>query len=478
MTNKGLPKDFLWGGAVAAHQLEGGWKEGGKGISVADVMTVGSPKSYRKITNGIIAGEYYPNHEAIDFYHLYKDDIKLFAEMGFNCFRTSIAWTRIFPKGDELEPNKEGLKFYDDLFDECLKYNIQPVVTLSHFELPYHLVTEYGGFRNRKLIEFFVRFAKVCFEHYKDKVKYWMTFNEINNQANFNEDFAPFTNSGIFYEKGENRELTMYQAAHYELVASAKAVQIGHAINPDFQIGCMIAVGPIYPETCKPGDILMAQKAMERRYFFTDVHVHGSYPNHIKKYWQRKGLSLDITQEDLDTLKAGTVDYIGFSYYMSLAIRQREGNDTFEYDESTDLVRNQYVKASDWGWQIDPEGLRYTLNWLTDMYRLPLFIVENGYGAYDKVESDGSINDAYRIEYLRDHIKQMKLAVEEDGVDLMGYTPWGCIDLVSAGTGEMEKRYGFIYVDKDNQGNGTLKRSRKASFAWFKKVISSNGEAL
>lgn len=478
MNNKGLPNGFLWGGAVAAHQLEGAWQAGGKGMSVADVMTVGSPKSYRKITEGIVPGQYYPNHEAIDFYHHYKDDIKLFAEMGFKCFRTSIAWTRIFPKGDEQAPNEEGLKFYDDLFDECLKYNIEPVVTLSHFELPYHLVTEYGGFRNRKLIDFFVRFATVCFDRYKNKVKYWMTFNEINNQANYQEDFAPFTNSGIYYKENDNREEIMYQAAHYELVASAKAVQIGHAINPDFQIGCMIALVPIYPETCKPSDILMAQKTMERKYFFTDVHVHGKYPNHIKKYWQRKGFQLDITDQDLEILTRGTVDYIGFSYYMSNAIRKKAGNDHYDYNEKTDLIGNQFVKVSDWGWQIDPEGLRYTLNWLTDMYHLPLFIVENGFGAYDKVESDGSVHDQYRIEYLREHIKQMKLAVEEDGVDLMGYTPWGCIDLVSAGTGEMEKRYGFIYVDKDNQGNGTLKRSRKDSFAWYKRVIESNGEDL
>jgi len=421
MNNKGLPKDFLWGGAVAAHQLEGAWQKGGKGVSVADVMTVGSTKSYRKITEAVIAGEYYPNHEAIDFYHHYREDVALFAEMGFKCFRTSIAWTRIFPKGDELTPNEEGLKFYDDLFDECLKYNIEPIVTLSHFELPYYLVTQYGGFNNRKLIDFFVHFAEVCFKRYKNKVKYWMTFNEINNQANFNEDFAPFTNSGIFYKEGDNRELIMYQAAHYELVASAKAVEIGHKINPNFQIGCMIAVGPIYPETCKPGDMLMAQKAMERRYFFTDVHVHGCYPNYIKKYWQRKGFALDITTEDLDTLKRGTVDYIGFSYYMSYAIRKKPGNDAYEYNESTDFIRNEHVKASDWGWQIDPEGLRYTLNWLTDMYRLPLFIVENGFGAYDQVEVDGTIQDSYRIEYLREHIKQMKLAVEEDGVDLIAF---------------------------------------------------------
>ena len=473
-----LAKGFLWGGAVAAHQLEGGWQEGGKGISVADVMTAGAHGVEREITHGVLPGKYYPNHEAIDFYHRYKEDIALFAEMGFKCFRTSIAWTRIFPLGDEAEPNEAGLQFYDDLFDECLKYGIEPVVTLSHFELPYHLVTEYGGFRNRKLIEFFVRFAKVCFERYHTKVKYWMTFNEINNQANFHRDFMPFTNSGIVYKAGEDREPIMYQAAHYELVASAQAVKIGHEINPDLKIGCMIAMCPVYPATCKPEDVLMAHKAMQKRYYFTDVHVHGEYPNHMKNYFARKQYQLDITEQDLADLKQGCVDYIGFSYYMSFAIKHRDSNVTYDYDEQNDLVRNEYVKASDWGWQIDPVGLRYSLNWFADMYRLPLFIVENGFDAIDQLGEDGIVHDDYRIEYLREHIKTMKQAVEEDGVDLMGYTPWGCIDLVSAGTGEMKKRYGFIYVDKDNEGNGTLARSRKDSFHWYKNVIASNGEVL
>ena len=398
--------------------------------------------------------------------------------MGFTCFRTSIAWTRIFPNGDETEPNEAGLQFYDDLFDECLKYGIEPIVTLSHFEMPYALVENYGGFRNRKTIAFFERFATACLTRFHTKVKHWMTFNEINNQANFNEDFAPFTNSGIYYETGENREEIMYQAAHYELVASAKVVKIGHEINPDLEIGCMIAMGPIYPQTCHPKDIIMAQKAMEHRYYFADVHVHGTYPEWLKKEWTRKGYQLDITEDDLAILKTGTVDYIGLSYYMSFAIKHTPGSETFDYDESTQLVGNEYVKASDWGWQIDPEGLRYTLNWLTDMYHLPLFIVENGFGAYDQVDADGQVHDGYRIDYLKAHIIEMKKAVIEDGVDLIGYTPWGCIDLVSAGTGEMEKRYGFIYVDKDNAGDGSLKRSKKDSFYWYQNVISSNGDAL
>ncbi|HAP14829.1 MAG TPA: 6-phospho-beta-glucosidase, partial [Lactococcus sp.] len=374
-----LRKDFLWGGAVAAHQLEGGWKAGGKGVSVADVMTAGANGVERRITDGVLPGENYPNHEAIDFYHRYKDDVKLFAELGVNCFRTSIAWTRIFPNGDEQEPNEEGLQFYDDLFDECLKNGIEPVITLSHFEMPYHLVTAYGGWRNRQLIDFFVRFAEVVMTRYKDKVKYWMTFNEINNQANFDMDFAPFTNSGLKFVEGENREKIMYQAAHYELVASARVVELGHKINPEFQIGCMIAMCPIYPATCKPEDMMAAQIAMQRRLWFTDVYARGHYPSYILKYFERKGFDLDITEEDIKKLAKGEVDYIGFSYYMSFAIKdqaekidpslklnympstaeksekqEKLGAPTFDYIENRDLVKNQYVQVSEWGWQIDP----------------------------------------------------------------------------------------------------------------------------
>lgn len=473
-----LKKDFLWGGAVAAHQLEGAWNKDGKGLSVADVMTKGAHGKPREITNGVIEGKNYPNHEAIDFYHNYKEDIKLFYEMGFKCFRTSIAWSRIFPNGNEKEPNEKGLQFYDNLFDECLKYGIEPVVTLSHFEMPYYLVTEYGGFRNRKLIDLFVRFADICFNRYKNKVKYWMTFNEINNQASYQDDFAPFTNSGLVFQDGEDREKIMYQAAHYELVASAKVVAIGHAINPNFEIGCMIQASPVYPETSHPKDMLMAQKAMQKRYYFADVHANGEYPNNITAYFRKKGFELDMTEEDAALLKKGTVDYIGFSYYKSLTISHKKSNEAYDFEETRDIVDNNYLKDSDWGWSIDPEGLRYTLNWLMKAYHLPLFIVENGLGAVDKFGSDGKIHDDYRIAYLRDHIEQMIKAVDEDGVDIMGYTPWGCIDLVSAGTGEMEKRYGFIYVDKDNEGKGTLARYKKDSFYWYKKVIASNGDNL
>ncbi|SJZ75286.1 6-phospho-beta-glucosidase [Pilibacter termitis] len=473
-----LREKFLWGGAVAAHQLEGAWQAGGKGVSVADVMTVGGNGVPRRITDGILPNENYPNHEGIDFYHRYKEDVKLFAELGLKCFRTSIAWTRIFPKGDEVEPNEAGLQFYDDLFDECLKYGITPIVTLSHFEMPYFLVTEYGGWRNRKMIDFFAHFAEVVFTRYKGKVKYWMTFNEINNQANFHEDFAPFTNSGLRFEIGENREELMYQAAHYELVASAKAVILGKKINPEFQIGSMIAMCPIYPATCKPDDMMSATVAMQRRYWFSDVHCRGHYPSYILKYLERQEIHLDKTEDDVMLLSKGKVDYIGFSYYMSFAIQDTGESPAFDYDESKDLVENHYVKSSEWGWQIDPTGLRYALNWFNERYELPLFIVENGFGARDEVNVSGEINDYYRIEYLKAHVKEMKNAVEYDGVDVIGYTPWGIIDLVSAGTGEMEKRYGVIYVDKNNRGEGTLERKKKQSFDWYRKVIEENGENL
>lgn len=473
-----LKKDFLWGGAVAAHQLEGGWQEDGKGVSVADVMTAGAYGVSRRITDGILEGENYPNHEAIGFYYHYKEDIALFSELGLKCFRTSIAWTRIFPKGDESEPNEAGLKFYDDLFDECLNNGIEPIVTLSHFEMPYHLVTEYGGWRNRKMIEFFNNFAEACFKRYKNKVKYWMTFNEINLQANFKENFAPFTNSGLKYEEEEDRESVMYQAAHYELVASAKAVQMGHVINPDFQIGCMIAMCPVYPFSCRPEDIMAATVAMQRQYWFADVHCKGYYPNYIESYFNRKGFKFDRTKEDCTILEKGTVDYIGFSYYMSVTIKDHGNEPTFDYDEGTNLINNPNLEVSEWGWQIDPMGLRYAMNWLNERYDLPLFIVENGFGAIDKIGSSGQVEDDYRINYLKAHVKYLKEAVEYDGIDLIGYTPWGIIDLVSAGTGEMKKRYGFIYVDKDDEGKGTLARSKKKSFDWYKNVIATNGEIL
>ncbi len=474
-----FPKGFLWGGAVAAHQLEGGWQEGGKGLSVADVMTVGGYGKPREITAGVLPGKIYPNHEAIDFYHHYKEDLALLGEMGFKAFRTSIAWTRIFPQGDEQEPNEAGLKFYDDLFDEMHKNGIEPVVTLSHFELPYHLVTEYGGFRNRKLVDFFVHFATVCFERYKDKVKYWMTFNEINNQRNLNVPFFAFTNSGVSYQEGENKEEVLYQVAHHEFVASAKAVIAGHKINPAFQIGCMLNIGPVYPETCRPADAFLSLKEMDKTWFFSDVQCRGHYPFYIRKEWENKGYHIAMEPGDLESIAEGTADYFAFSYYQT-SVASSQANGT-KQDEFANGVDNPYLKKSDWGWKIDPAGLRYALSLLEERYELPLMIVENGIGLHETEadkQSDGMLHDDSRIDYFRAHITEIKKAIEIDGVNLLGYLTWGPIDLVSAGTGEMEKRYGFIYVDKNNQGKGTLGRERKKSFFWYKEVIASNGENL
>lgn len=472
-----FPKDFMWGGALAAHQFEGGVLETSKGLSVADVMTAGTHSVPRVITDGIVDGNYYPNHVGIDFYHRYKEDIALFADLGFKCFRTSIAWSRIFPKGDEVEPNEEGLQFYDNVFDELLKYNIEPIITLSHFEMPYHLAKKYGGFMSRKTVEYFVRFAEVVFRRYKDKVKYWMTFNEINNQMNYQNDIFGWTNSGAHFGDYSNPEEAMYICGHHTLVASAKAVALGKKINPNFHIGNMIAMVPIYPYSAKPADQILAQQMMHDRWFFCDVQVRGHYPRYAVKMFEQKGYEIPITEEDKVVLSAGTVDYIGFSYYMSNTVHSSSQQDVSQNlnGGSSFSVTNPYIKESDWGWAIDPEGLRYSLNAFYERYELPLFIVENGFGAIDVKEADGSIHDWYRINYLRSHIQQMEKAIVEDGVELLGYTPWGCIDCVSFTTGEMKKRYGFIYVDRNNDGTGTLERSKKDSFTWFQRVIESNG---
>lgn len=476
-----MPKNFLWGGALAAHQFEGGWNQGGKGPSVVDVMTAGAHGVPRQITETVEDDKFYPNHEAIDFYHRYKEDIALFAEMGLKCLRTSIGWSRIFPKGDETEPNEEGLKFYDDVFDELLKHGIEPVITLSHFEMPLHLAREYGGFRSRKTVDCFVKFAEVCFDRYKDKVTYWMTFNEINNKMDVNNPLFLWTNSGVSVKPGENAKEVMYQAGHHELLASALAVSKGKEINPNFQIGAMVSHVPIYPYSSNPEDVMLAEETMRQRYFFPDVQVRGYYPSYALKEFEREGYHIPFEEGDEEILRNGKVDYLGFSYYMSTTVKS-----DVEADNTGDIVNgglpngvaNPYIKSSDWGWSIDPTGLRYTLNRFYDRYQIPLFIVENGFGAIDTVEEDGSIHDASRIEYLKSHIEALEKAVMYDGVDLMGYTPWGIIDIVSFTTGEMKKRYGMIYVDRDNEGNGSMKRYKKDSFNWYKHVIETNGEEL
>lgn len=473
-----FPEDFLWGGATAANQIEGGIHEGKKGLSVPDVLPGGKERYDILLSPGfdfeIHHDQYsYPNHEAIDFYHRYKEDIALFAEMGFKAFRMSIAWTRIFPNGDELEANEEGLAFYDRVFDELHKYGIEPVVTISHYEMPLHLVKEYGGWRSRQVVTFFERYVGAIFHRYKNKVKYWMTFNEINSSL-----VMPIQGLGFAIQKEEDKYQPTFQAYHHQFVASAIAVKKGHEIIPDAKIGCMVLFAPVYSYDCNPENIMYALKEEQLFNFFCgDVQVRGEYPGFIKRYLKEHKIELEIQEGDFELIKEGTVDYIGFSYYMSRTEKKVKNDAEAAQGNIIGGVKNPFLKASDWGWEIDPEGLRISLNKLYDRYQVPLFVVENGLGAYDKVEEDGSINDVYRIDYLREHIKAMGEAIE-DGVELMGYTSWGCIDLVSASSGEMSKRYGYIYVDKNDDGSGTLERMKKKSFFWYKEVIATNGEKL
>lgn len=471
-----MKKDFLWGGALAAHQIEGAYDVGGKGLSVSDVLTSGSKTSKRVITDGVLDNVYYPSHDAVKFYENYKEDIKLFKEMGFKCFRTSISWSRIYPNGDDEFPNEEGLKFYDDLIDELLKNNIEPVITLSHFEMPYNLVKKYGGFRSRKVVDYFVEFAKTVFIRYKGKIKYYLTFNEINNQMNYQDDLMPFVNSGIIFKDNEDRLQVVFQALHYEFLASAKATILAHQIDENVKVGCMIAINPFYALTCKPDDVLSAMYGNRAsNYFFADVQAKGYYPYYIKSMWKNFGYQLDVTDDDLKTIKQGTCDYIGFSYYISMAVEKNIAGIPVNVDLSIMPKLNPYLKQTDWGWTIDPEGLRIVLNDYYERYEKPLFIVENGFGFEDKLEDDGSISDQNRIEYLKSHIIEMEKAIEIDGVDCMGYTVWGCLDCVSFTTGEIKKRYGFIYVDRNDNQTGDYARLKKDSFDWYKQVIANNG---
>ena len=476
----GFRKDFLWGGATAANQFEGAWNIDGKGPSCADMCTGGSHTRSKRITREIEEGTFYPSHEAIDFYHRYKEDIALFAEMGFKVFRFSIGWSRIFPNGDDVMPNEAGLQFYDNVINECLRYGIEPLITISHYEVPFALCKKYNGWASREMIDIFTRYCEVIFKRYKGRVKYWLTFNEINSAT---MPMGGFLSQGILNEGTTdfNNQVDIpqlrFQGLHHQFVASAKAVQLAHEIDQNYQVGCMILYATTYPYTCNPDDVIEAQqKNRIMNYFCGDVQVRGEYPTYMKRYFKENNIEIKVEDGDEEILKNGCVDFYTFSYYMSVCAttdeKELQGNGNI-----LGGATNPYLKASDWGWQIDPKGLRYSLNEIYDRYQIPMMIVENGLGAYDEKEEDGTINDDYRIEYLKAHIEQMKEAVE-DGVDLIGYTPWGCIDLVSASTGEMAKRYGFIYVDKYDDGSGDLSRSKKKSFNWYKQVIASNGENL
>ncbi|MFM9277858.1 glycoside hydrolase family 1 protein [Paenibacillus jiagnxiensis] len=475
-----FPKDFLWGGATAANQCEGAYLQDGKGLSIVDVMTVGSHTKSRMITTDIKDGEYYPNHKAIDFYNRYKEDIALFAEMGFKVFRMSIAWSRIFPNGDEKEPNEQGLKHYDEVFNELHKYGIEPLVTISHYEMPLSMAKKFGGWNGRECIDLYVKFCEVIFERYKDKAKYWLTFNELNTST---IETASWLNLGVLKEEKDTdfmkQEVPLqvrFQGLHHQLVASAKVVKIAHEKYPHFKMGSMMAYFAIYPLTCHPDDMLLVQqKSQINNYFAADIQVRGYYPSYGKRYFEENNIVIKKEREDDQILSEGTVDFISISYYMSFCETTQQ-NEAVVSGNMMGGVRNKYLETNAWDWQTDPKGLRWSLNNLYDRYQKPLMIVENGFGAHEKLVNE-TVEDDNRIDYVRDHIIQMNEAIK-DGVELLGYTMWGCIDLVSGGTGEMSKRYGFIYVDCDDYGNGTMKRYRKKSFDWYKNVISSNGEQL
>lgn len=488
MHTQHFPDGFLWGGAIAANQAEGAWNVDGKGMSVADVASYRPDLDIKDYVSQWHVGPediekamatddvtYYPKRRGIDFYHRYREDIAMLAEMGFKSFRLSIAWTRIFPNGIEEEPNEAGLAYYEDVFRCLREHGIEPLVTLSHYEMPLYLVNHYDGWTSREVIGMFVRFAKVCFERYKDLVTYWLTFNEIDSVFRH-----AFTTVGVVEEKYADKheaEQAIYQALHHQFVASSLVTKLARRVNPDFRIGCMVTKTLNYPETCNPEDVYLAQRENRTNMFYTDVQVLGEYPRHVLNYWRRNDIHVRFEPGDEEILKAYTVDFVTFSYYMSMVqsvhAEQREkvgGN-------LVTGVKNPYLETSDWGWQIDPEGLKIGMIDLYDRYHKPIWVVESGIGAYDTVNADGSIDDDYRIEYFRRHFKAVAEAIDE-GVECMGYLTWACIDIISASTSQMSKRYGFIYVDEDDLGNGTLERRRKKSFDWYQRVIETNGESL
>ncbi len=477
---KAFKEDFLWGGATAANQVEGAYLEDGKGLSVADVVTAGSHTKPRIISLEQEEQYYYPSRTAADFYHHYKEDIALFAEMGFKAYRMSISWARIFPNGDDETPNERGLEFYDKVFEELRSYGIEPIVTISHGDIPLAIGQKYGGWTSKKVIGLYVNYAKVLFLRYREYVKYWIPFNEINDM------FFPMSSLGqgamldccsVYFTEQKDKPNDRINALNNMMIASAKAVTIGREINPDFHFGTMICHITRYPRTCHPNDVLLV---LEDDLYFNntcaDVMLKGEYPFYALRRFEKQGIRLELSEEEKCILKEGVCDYYTFSYYQSIS------ESTLDFEEQTGGnimggIKNPYLKETEWNWPIDPVGLRYTLLKVYDRYRVPVMITENGIGCVERLEEDGTVHDSCRIDYLREHISEMQKAVD-DGVELIGYTAWGCIDLVSVSTGEMKKRYGFIYVDCDDEGKGSYKRYRKDSFYWYKKVIASNGEDL
>ena len=487
-TNKEFPKGFLWGGATAANQIEGGYDQGGRGLASTD-FAIHLPKDQRSKVNGAMYKDVdllqiqdvtdHPEKYNLakrrgnDFYHRYKEDIALLAEMGFTVFRMSICWSRIFPTGEELEPNEEGLKFYDDIFNELAKYGIEPLVTLCHFDIPLNLVKKYGGFRSRETIDCFVKYCEVVFKRYKGKVKYWLTFNEINKIIS-----NPYSCAGVVLnDPSEKTYQLVYQTAHHQFVASARAVKACHDIDPDAKVGCMLCRLETYAETSKPEDNLQALFENNFNWFFTDVQSNGEYPYYIHRFFKENNVSIEMADGDAEILKNGCVDFISISYYMTYIARYKNEEVVKPTGSLVAVLKNPNIPMSEAGWPIDSIGFRIALNNIYTRYKKPLFISENGLGSTDTPDENGYVCDDDRIEYMQKHVEQMREAIE-DGVDVFGYAWWGPIDLVSSGTSEMSKRYGFVRVDADDYGIGTYERSKKKSFYYYKKLISSNGADL
>ena len=476
---KGFPKDFLWGGAVAACQIEGAYDVDGRGLSTSDIHAYDKNMDRAHIEKeggGTLAGikaavedkeSYFPKRYGIDFYHTYKSDLALMKEMGFKAFRTSISWSRIYPNGDEETPNEKGLEFYDHLIDEIIKDGMEPVITMSHYDIPLHLVTEYGGFANRKMIDFFVRYATTLLERFKGKIKYWIVCNQVNLVPT-----VQFGSLGIYDDQTENMEELMYQAVHNQFVAGAKVVKLAREIDPDAIMGTMVADGTMYPATCNPEDVVLTMKKNRMQYYFTDVQLRGEYPVYALRYFKENNISIQMEEGDEELLKENPMQLLAISYYYTKIV-----DSTKNTIKAFDGSQNPYLKPTPWEWRADPLGLYNSLSQYWDRYQVPLMIAENGLGALDKIEEDGSIHDEYRIEYLREHIKQLKECIK-DGVDVIGYLSWGPIDIVSSSSAEMSKRYGYIYVDLDDFGKGSGKRLKKDSFYWYKHVIETNGEDL
>ncbi|KRM23399.1 glycoside hydrolase family 1 protein [Latilactobacillus graminis] len=473
-----LKSDFLWGGSIAAHQVEGAWDEDGKGPAIMDFVTAGEYGQARGIHKSIQAGVRYPSHTGIDFYHRYPEDIKLFAEMGFTALRISIDWSRIYPQGDDSTPNKAGIEFYQNLVDELLKYKIKPIVTLYHFEMPINLVRKYGSWENRQVVDHYLRFCETMFRALKGKVSYWVTFNEMNHIDPQSEasDIFTYIIAGLKYSELTNKAQTLATIGYHMTLASCAAVELGHKIDPENKIGCVFGIEPVYPINSDPDNILTAFKQMDRDFYQIDAMCKRKFPQYKLAEYKDQGIELVISTADQEIFKNGSIDFIGMNYYAS-SVAEYKG----AQEKNSALfggLQNPFLPTSKWGWAIDPVGLRYLLNYTYRKYELPIMITENGLGAIDQIDSDGQIHDSYRIDYLSKHIQEMKKAIEIDQVNCIGYLTWGPIDLVSATTGQMSKRYGFIYVDLDDQGLGTLKRTKKASFDWYQKVIESSGTQL